>query len=76
MTEPHLADADRLLTITDVADIYNVPVSTVRAWNREGKIPTGFMLGKHLRWKASAVSADIQRRADEAAAKVRQAVTR
>lgn len=51
------ADASELWTIEQVADYLGVPKQTVYSWRRSGYGPSGFRVGKHLRWRASTVIA-------------------
>lgn len=45
MSEP------RLLTCTDLAERFGVPVSTIHDWNYHRKGPKALKLGKHLRFR-------------------------
>ena len=59
-----VADAGELWTIDEVADYLGVPKQTVYCWRTSGYGPTGFRVGKHLRWRASTVIAwtlDLER---------------
>ena len=51
------AEAGELWTIDEVADYLGVPKQTVYCWRTSGYGPTGFRVGKHLRWRASTVIA-------------------
>ena len=62
MTEPYPPVVEQLLTLNDMAVIYRVPASTIRTWSKEGTVPAGFYVGKHLRWDPSAIREDISRR--------------
>lgn len=42
----------RLLTIQEVADRLQVSVAAIRKWRHEGRGPTGFRIGKHVRFDA------------------------
>jgi len=46
---------DDLLTVEEVAEIFRVPVATVRKWRNEGSGPPGFRVGKYVRYRRSAV---------------------
>ncbi len=74
MTETAAPDVEPLLTRKQVAAIDGVPESTIRTWDRNGEIPAGFPVGKHLRWDPSAIRDDIKRRRDEAERNQRTAV--
>jgi excisionase family DNA binding protein len=51
---------DRLLTRTEVAEIFQVSPSTVTRWAEEGKLPSVKTLGGHRRYAAKAVMELIQ----------------
>ncbi len=46
-----------LLTVRDVAEILQVPVSTVHHWAVRGDGPPSFKVGKHRRFDAAVVAA-------------------
>ena len=48
-------DGDELLTIEEVAEIFKVPVGTVRKWRTERTGPEGFRVGKYVRFRRSVV---------------------
>jgi excisionase family DNA binding protein len=50
----------RLLTVADVAEILNVPVSTVHHWAVRGEGPPSFKVGKHRRFDADEVKAWLE----------------
>ena len=47
-----------LMTATEVAELLGVPVSTVREWGRNGKLPR-IKLGRHVRFLRARVEAAI-----------------
>jgi excisionase family DNA binding protein len=49
------SDQDRLLTITEVAEILRVPVGTLRYWRHLGTGPESFKLGRGIRYLRSEV---------------------
>lgn len=51
----------KLLRVTDVAEILEVPVSTVHHWVARGEGPPSFKVGKHRRFDAAAVAAWLER---------------
>lgn len=57
---------DPLLDVEEVARALNVPVRTVYSWRSSGHGPTGFRVGRHLRFRQRDVEAWIeqQRQAD------------
>ncbi len=50
-------DDDELMTTREVAEHFGVPVSTVYRWRYVGNAPEGFRIGRHLRFRSSAVNA-------------------
>jgi len=46
---------DRLLTITEVAELLGVPVATIRWWIHNGTGPEHVKLGRHIRFWLSEV---------------------
>ena len=53
---------DRLLTVEDLAEYLDVPVSTVYAWRYRRQGPPGFRVGRHLRFRWSDVERWIKDR--------------
>ncbi|MDP9459334.1 MAG: helix-turn-helix domain-containing protein [Actinomycetota bacterium] len=49
--------ADPLMTTEDLADYVKVPVATVYQWNYRKTGPTAIRVGRHLRYRKSAVDA-------------------
>jgi predicted DNA-binding transcriptional regulator AlpA len=54
-------DQDRLLTITEVADLLRKPVATLRWWRHVGIGPYSFKIGRDVRYRESDVRAWIDR---------------
>ena len=50
---------DRLLTITEVADLLRKPVGTMRWWRHLGIGPHSFKIGRDVRYRMSDVHAWI-----------------
>ena len=42
---------DRLLTVEELADYLEVPVATIYAWRHRRKGPSGFRVGRYLRFR-------------------------
>jgi excisionase family DNA binding protein len=59
-----------LMSPTDLADLFGVPVSTIYQWKYRGIGPTPYRIGKHLRYKSEEVQAWIEAQADPAHAGV------
>ena len=49
MTTGTLGDGEDLLTEQDAAELLQVPLSTLRGWQREGKGPPCLKIGRQLR---------------------------
>lgn len=56
---PKNPSPDDLLTIEEVAEIFRVPVATVRKWRNDRTGPPGFRVGKYVRYRRSAVERHI-----------------
>ena len=48
-------DAEKPLTVGDLAERYGVPVSTVYQWNREETGPEYMRIGKYVRYRLADV---------------------
>jgi excisionase family DNA binding protein len=46
---------DPLLTIQDLAAYLDLPVATLYAWRYRGQGPSGFRVGRHIRYRQSDV---------------------
>ncbi|HZD24344.1 MAG TPA: helix-turn-helix domain-containing protein [Acidimicrobiia bacterium] len=59
-------DDQRLLSVEELADYFEVPVKTIYTWRHRNSGPKGFRVGKHLRFRWHDVQAWVaQRLADE-----------
>lgn len=52
----------RLLTVEELADYLAVPVATLYQWRYRKEGPTGFRVGRHVRYRWSEVEAWIERK--------------
>ena len=57
-SRPH----DELLTVDEVAQIFKVPVGTIRKWRSAREGPRGIRVGKYLRFRRAAVEQYISQR--------------
>lgn len=57
-------DAERLLTIGDLAAMLGVPVDTLYGWRHRGEGPQGYRIGRHVRYRRSVVEAWLVTRLD------------
>lgn len=53
------ADGGEWLTTEELATLLKVPVPTVRAWRHNGSGPEGVRLGRHVRYRRTAIGAWI-----------------
>ncbi len=53
---------DQLLTIRELAVYLDVPIKTLYAWRYQGEGPTGFRIGKHVRYRWSDIEQWIRER--------------
>jgi len=55
MTTGAMGDDEGLLTEQDAAELLQVPLSTLRRWQREGKGPPCLKIGRQVRYRQVAV---------------------
>ena len=55
MTTGTLGDDEDLLTEQDAAELLQVPLPTLRRWQREGKGPPCLHIGRQVRYRQAAV---------------------
>lgn len=56
---------DRLMTLAELADMLGVPVSTVYQWRTRGEGPPGYRIGRHVRYRRSAVETWLETQTDQ-----------
>jgi excisionase family DNA binding protein len=56
--------SERLMTLTEVADLLGIPVATLYGWRYRGDGPRGYRIGRHVRYRRAAVEAWIETQAD------------
>lgn len=62
---------DRLMTLAELADMLGVPVNTVYQWRTRGEGPPGYRIGRHVRYRRTAVEAWLELQTDDRHAAVR-----
>ncbi|MDT4906761.1 MAG: hypothetical protein QOI69_2 [Pseudonocardiales bacterium] len=62
-----MIDNDRLLTITEAAELLRVPVATLRWWRHKGIGPRSFKMGRHVVYQRSDLDAWIEAQRGEVA---------
>ena len=55
---------DRLLTLPEVAELLGIPVATLYLWRHRGEGPSGYRIGRHVRYRRSSVEAWLETQAD------------
>jgi excisionase family DNA binding protein len=55
---------DRLMTLPEVSELLGIPVATLYRWRHRGEGPRGYRIGRHVRYRRSAVDAWIETQAD------------
>lgn len=56
--------SDRLMTLSEVAEMLGVPVATLYRWRHRGEGPRGYRIGRHVRYRRAAVDAWVETQAD------------
>ncbi len=64
---PGLLDRDKLITPAELADYLGIPVKTLRQWRYLGTGPDGLRVGRHVRYKPTAVRAWLDAQDDREA---------
>jgi excisionase family DNA binding protein len=55
---------ERLMTLADLSDMLGVPVNTLYGWRVRGAGPPGYRIGRHVRYRHSAVEAWLESQTD------------
>ena len=55
---------DRLMTLAELAEMLGVPVNTVYQWRTRGEGPPGYRIGRHVRYRRSAVEIWLETQTD------------
>ena len=56
---------ERLMTLLEVSQLLGVPVATLYGWRQRAEGPTGYRIGRHVRYRRAAVEAWIETQADQ-----------
>ena len=62
-----MSTLDPLLSVQDLAAYLDVPVATIYAWRYRRQGPTGFKVGRHLRYRKSDVDRWISEKVQDEA---------
>ena len=57
--------SERLMTLLEISQLLGVPVATLYRWRQRGEGPTGYRIGRHVRYRRAAVEDWIETQADE-----------
>ena len=60
---------DRLMTLAELAELLGVPVNTVDQWRTRGEGPPGYRIGRHVRYRRSAVEIWLETQTDQRVAR-------
>jgi excisionase family DNA binding protein len=55
---------EKLLSPTELADYFGIPIATIYQWRHRGVGPRGMRVGKHLRYRRSDVEQWLESQAD------------
>ena len=53
------------MTLLEVSQLLGVPVATLYRWRHRGEGPTGYRIGRHVRYRRAVVEAWIETQADQ-----------
>lgn len=54
----------RLMSMEDLSEMLGIPMNTLYGWRYRGEGPSGFRVGRHVRFRRSVVEAWLEQRAD------------
>jgi excisionase family DNA binding protein len=60
-----LQAGEKLMSLTDVAEMLGIPVHTLYRWRYKGDGPVGYRVGRHVRYRREAVEAWLEQQADQ-----------
>ena len=60
-------NAQQWLSSEQLAELFGVPLATVRKWRAEGTGPKGVRFGRHVRYSSAAIDEWVERRTRESA---------
>ena len=59
------AGGERLMTTAEVAEMLNIPLETLYAWRQRRLGPLGYRVGRHIRYRRSAVESWLETQVDQ-----------
>jgi len=57
--------ADRLMTLAELSEMLGIPVNTLYGWRCRGEGPPGYRIGRHVRYRRTAVEAWLETQTDD-----------
>jgi excisionase family DNA binding protein len=60
-----LQAGDKLMSPADVSEMLGIPVHTLYRWRYKGDGPTGYRVGRHVRYRREAVEAWLEQQVDQ-----------
>lgn len=60
-----MSASERLMSLGDLSEMLGVPVNTLYGWRVRGEGPPGYRVGRHVRYRRSAVEAWLETQTDE-----------
>lgn len=61
----HGSPNEQLLTVDDLARLLRVPKATIYRWRSTGDGPSGYTIGRYVRFRRAEVETWLEQRADE-----------
>ena len=58
--------SDRLMTLSELAEMLGIPVNTLYGWRCRGEGPPGYRIGRHIRYRRAAVEEWLETQTDHA----------
>ena len=59
-----MAGAEPLMSLVELSEMLGVPVNTLYGWRVRGEGPPGYRVGRHVRYRRSAVDAWLETQTD------------
>jgi excisionase family DNA binding protein len=60
-----MESSERLMTLADVSEMLGIPINTLYRWRVRGECPTGYRVGRDVRYRRSAVDAWLETHTDQ-----------
>lgn len=55
---------ERLMTLPELSEMLRVPIETLYGWRHRGEGPVGYRIGRHVRYRRSAVEEWLETQGD------------